>query len=173
MLRRWSHSPCPQHHRELPTPSPRTFRRGIGASVKQIEVLVQMMALELDGGATPLESMQNTLQHLRSTWGLCISSETTIAHLPGGSHHHRSRENETFVSSDPHPLTACLLVYLEDGDLAVIEGSFSITTKGRKVKPNITVLEEAWGEADLGDASLIQGNLRAARCFATVHRRSC
>ena len=63
---------------------------------------------------------------------------------------------EHFELSDPHPLTAHTqrVVYLEDGDIAVIHrDSFSITSmKGHSVEPSITVLEDAWGEADLGDA---------------------
>ena len=65
-------------------------------------------------------------------------------------------DGETFVSSDPHPLTTHTqrVVYLEDGDIAVINpDAFTITSmKGREVEPNITVLENAWGEAELGDA---------------------
>ena len=54
------------------------LRRGLAArgiecvSETDSEVLVQMMALELQAGATPLESVQNTLKVVRGTWGLCI-----------------------------------------------------------------------------------------------------
>ena len=140
------------------------------------------MALELDGGATPLESVQNTLQHLRGTWGLCILFRDHDLLICAAMARHSSSvkgRTETFVSSDPHPLTAHTqrVVYLEDGDLAVIQrGSFSITnTKGRKVKPNITVLEEAWGEADLGDAPhyMYKEIYEQPDALRTVHLRSC
>jgi len=141
------------------------LRRGLSArgvecvSETDSEVLVQMMALELQGGASPLESVQNTLQHLRGTWGLCIlfrDHDQLICARNGSPLIIGQGQGETFVSSDPHPLTAHTqrVVYLEDGDLAVISrGTFTITTtKGKTVEPNITVLEDDWGEAELGDA---------------------
>ena len=117
------------------------------------------MALELQNGATPLQSVQNTLKVVRGTWGLCIlfkEHDVLICARNGSPLIIGQGEGETFVSSDPHPLTSHTqrVVYLEDGDVAVIErGSFTITTtKGQAVEPNITVLEDAWGEAELGDA---------------------
>ena len=99
------------------------------------------------------------LRRLRGTWGLCIlfkEHDLLICARNGSPLIIGQGDGETFVSSDPHPLTAHTqrVVYLEDGDVAVIQrNAFSITsTKGHDVKPNVTVLEDAWGEAELGDA---------------------
>ena len=123
------------------------------------EVIAQMIALELEKADTPLEAVQSTLRRLRGTWGLCIllkDHDMLICARNGSPLIIGQGEGETFVSSDPHPLTAHTqrVVYLEDGDIAVIHrDSFSITSmKGHSVEPSITVLEDAWGEADLGDA---------------------
>ena len=135
-------------------------KRGIECvSETDSEVLVHMSALELKNGATPLKSVQNTLRRLRGTWGLCIlfkEHDVLICARNGSPLIIGQGEGETFVSSDPHPLTAHTqrVVYLEDGDVAVIErDSISVTSiRGDAVEPSITVLEEAWGEAELGDA---------------------
>ena len=138
------------------------LRRGLAArgiecvSETDSEVLVQMMALELEQGATPLKSVQATLRRLRGTWGLCImfrDHDMLICARNGSPLIIGQGDGETFVSSDPHPLTTHTqrVVYLEDGDVAVINpDAFTITSmKGREVEPNITVLENAWGEAEL------------------------
>ena len=118
-----------------------------------------MMALELEKGAEPLDAVLSTLRRLRGTWGLCImfkELDMLVCARNGSPLIIGQGEGETFVSSDPHPLTAHTqrVVYLEDGDVAVIHrGSFNIMSmKGHSVEPNITVLDEAWGEAELGDA---------------------
>lgn len=123
------------------------------------EVLVQMMALERAQGATPLESVQRTLKRLRGTWGLCImfrDEDMLVCARNGSPLIIGQGEGEMFVSSDPHPLTSHTqrVVYLDDGDVAVISRS-SITMhsgQGRPAQPNVTVLEEEWGESELGDA---------------------
>ncbi len=135
-------------------------KRGIECvSETDSEVLVHMIALELKNGSTPLKSVQNTLRRLRGTWGLCIlfkEHDVLVCARNGSPLIIGQGEGETFVSSDPHPLTAHTqrVVYLEDGDVAVIErDSISVTSiRGDAVEPSITVLEEAWGEAELGDA---------------------
>ena len=123
------------------------------------EVIAQMISLDLDKGASPLKAVQSTLRRLRGTWGLCIlfkDHDMLICARNGSPLIIGQGEGETFVSSDPNPLTAHTqrVVYLEDGDVAVIlRDSFSITSvRGHSVEPSITVLEEAWGEAELGDA---------------------
>ncbi len=123
------------------------------------EVLVQMMALERAQGATPLESVQRTLKRLRGTWGLCImfrDEDLLICARNGSPLIIGQGEGEMFVSSDPHPLTSHTqrVVYLDDGDVAVVSRN-TITMhsgQGRPSQPNVTVLEEAWGESELGDA---------------------
>jgi len=123
------------------------------------EVLVQMMALERSNGATPLEAVQRTLQRLRGTWGLCImfrDEDMLICARNGSPLIIGQGVDEMFVSSDPHPLTSHTqrVVYLDDGDLAVVRrsGITMHSAQGVSSKPNVTVLEEEWGESDLGDA---------------------
>lgn len=123
------------------------------------EVLVQMMALELANGAEPLEAVQRTVQRLRGTWGLCImfrDEDLLICARNGSPLIIGQGVNEMFVSSDPHPLTTHTqrVVYLEDGDLAVVRrsGITMHSAQGGSSTPNVTVLEEEWGESDLGDA---------------------
>lgn len=141
------------------------LRKGLSArgitciSETDSEVIAQMIALELEKVPTPLEAVQSTLRRLRGTWGLCIlfkDHDMLICARNGSPLIIGQGDGETFVSSDPHPLTAHTqrVVYLEDGDVAVIHrDSFSITSmKGHSVEPSITVLEDAWGEAELGDA---------------------
>jgi len=135
-------------------------KRGVECkSETDSEVLAHMMALELEKGAEPLDAVLSTLRRLRGTWGLCImfkELDMLVCARNGSPLIIGQGEGETFVSSDPHPLTAHTqrVVYLEDGDVAVIHrGSFNIMSmKGHSVEPNITVLDEAWGEAELGDA---------------------
>lgn len=141
------------------------LRKGLAArgitciSETDSEVIAQMIALELEHSATPLEAVQSTLRRLRGTWGLCIlvkDHDMLICARNGSPLIIGQGDGETFVSSDPHPLTAHTqrVVYLEDGDIAVIHrDSFTITSmKGHSVEPSITVLEDAWGEAELGDS---------------------
>jgi glucosamine--fructose-6-phosphate aminotransferase (isomerizing) len=143
----------------------RALRKGLESrgitcvSETDSEVLVQMMALELADGATPLQSVQRTLKRVRGTWGLCImfkDHEQLICARNGSPLIIGHGDGEMFVSSDPHPLTSHTqrVVYLEDGDLAVItRESISMTSsKGQAVQPNMMVLEDSWGESELGDA---------------------
>jgi glucosamine--fructose-6-phosphate aminotransferase (isomerizing) len=123
------------------------------------EVLVQLIALAHRNGATPLESVQQTLQRVRGTWGLCImfkDQELLICARNGSPLIIGQGDGEMFVSSDPHPLTSHTqrVQFLDDGDIAVItRSSFTITTtKGAQVQPDIHVMEDEWGESDLGDA---------------------
>lgn len=123
------------------------------------EVLVHMVALEMEKGSAPLEAVQRMLKHLRGTWGLCImfnDHELLVCARNGSPLIVGQGDGEMFVSSDPHPLTTHTqrVVYLEDGDVAVItrEGVKLRSTRGSLVNPDITVLEEEWGEAELGDA---------------------
>ena len=123
------------------------------------EVLVHMVALEMEKGSAPLEAVQRMLKHLRGTWGLCImfnDHDLLVCARNGSPLIVGQGDGEMFVSSDPHPLTTHTqrVVYLEDGDVAVItrEGVKLRSTRGSLVNPDITVLEEEWGEAELGDA---------------------
>ena len=60
-----------------------------------------------------------------------------------------------FVSSDPHALTPYTqrVVFLEDGEIATLsQDKMSLSTlKGKNFNPSITVLEQEWGESELGE----------------------
>ena len=123
------------------------------------EVLVHMIALELEQGATPLNAVRSMLKHLRGTWGLCImfnNHNELICARNGSPLIVGQGDGEMYISSDPHPLTSHTqrVVYLEDGDVAVVsrDGIKMTSTRGPLVNPDITVLEDEWGEAELGDA---------------------
>jgi glucosamine--fructose-6-phosphate aminotransferase (isomerizing) len=134
--------------------------RGIDClSETDSEVLVQMIALERSSGASPLDAVQRTLKRVRGTWGLCImfeDEEMLICARNGSPLIIGQGDGEMFVSSDPHPLTSHTqrVVYLEDGDVAVVTRSAltMMSTKGAVIEPNVTVVEDSWGEAELGDA---------------------
>ena len=59
-----------------------------------------------------------------------------------------------FISSDPHPLGEHTqkVVYLEDGDIAVVskEGLSTHRIKG-STEHKIVTIEEQWGDSELGD----------------------
>ena len=123
------------------------------------EVLVQMIAIEREAGASPIDAVQRTLKRVRGTWGLCImfqDEDLLICARNGSPLIIGQGDGEMFVSSDPHPLSSHTqrVVYLEDGDVAVVTRSSltMMSTKGAVVEPNVTVVEDSWGEAELGDA---------------------
>ena len=64
-------------------------------------------------------------------------------------------EGEMFVSSDPHALAnhTQRVVFMDDGDLATVtKDSISMSNiKGEQLETDITVLEDEWEEAVLGD----------------------
>ena len=73
------------------------------------EVIAQMIALALDKGASPTKAVRSTLRRLRGTWGLCIlfkDHDMLICARNGSPLIIGQGDGETFVSSDPHPLTA-------------------------------------------------------------------
>lgn len=123
------------------------------------EVLVQMIAIEREAGASPIDAVQRTLKRVRGTWGLCImfqDEDLLICARNGSPLIIGQGDGEMFVSSDPHPLSSHTqrVVYLEDGDVAVVTRSSltMMSTKGAVIEPNVTVVEDSWGEAELGDA---------------------
>jgi glucosamine--fructose-6-phosphate aminotransferase (isomerizing) len=67
-------------------------------------------------------------------------------------------DGEMFVSSDPHALTPYTqrVVFLEDGEIATLtKDSMSLSTlKGKNFNPDITVLEDDWGDSESRRLSL-------------------
>ena len=121
------------------------------------EVLVHLMSIALAAGATPQEAVERTLALARGTWGLAIlfvDHELLICARNGSPLIIGQGDDEMFVSSDPHPLSAHTqrVVYMEDGDLAILtrDSMTMVTGKGHSVDPTVTVLEDSWSESDLG-----------------------
>ena len=63
-------------------------------------------------------------------------------------------ESEMFISSDPHPLGEHTqkVVYLEDGDIAVVskDGLSTHRIEG-STDHKVVTIEEQWGDSELGD----------------------
>ena len=123
------------------------------------EVLVHSIALELAKGVSPETSVRRTLKRVRGTWGLCVmflEHDLLICARNGSPLIIGTGNGEMFISSDPHPLTSHTqqVVYLEDGDLAVVtKDSLKLSSlQGGSQEANISTLDEDWGESDLGDA---------------------
>ena len=122
------------------------------------EVLAQLIALELAKGNKPIVAVRRILKRVHGTWGLCavFSEHDQIVVARNGSPLVIGKgRNETFISSDPHALKEHTqeVYFLEDGDLAQIDDNgFKITRMGGQLSATeATVLEEEWGEVELGE----------------------
>lgn len=121
------------------------------------EALVHMISIGLESGQSPLESVRQSLRRVTGTWGLCVlfKEYDEIICARNGSPLIIGRGNgENFISSDPHALAqhTSNVYYLEDGDLAsVTKTNVEISRlEGGSSSTTISVIEEDWGEADLG-----------------------
>ncbi|MBT6644274.1 MAG: glutamine--fructose-6-phosphate transaminase (isomerizing) [Euryarchaeota archaeon] len=122
------------------------------------EVLVHMINLEYQSGAAPLTAVRRTLRRTRGTWGICViflEHEKIICARNGSPLVIGIGEKETFIASDPHALTSHTqkVIYLEDGELAVLTAGDVKTSRnsGKIVDPTIHILDDDWGESELGD----------------------
>ncbi len=122
------------------------------------EVLVHMLAREISNGVKPLTATRRTLKRARGTWGLCIlfqDHEILICARNGSPLVIGVGKGENWIASDQHALTPHTqrVIYLEDGDLAVITPDDIQTSRfdGRTTDSTVTTLEDEWGEAELGD----------------------
>jgi glucosamine--fructose-6-phosphate aminotransferase (isomerizing) len=122
------------------------------------EVLVHMINLEYQSGAAPLTAVRRTLRRARGTWGICViflEHEKIICARNGSPLVIGIGEKETFIASDPHALTSHTqkVIYLEDGELAVLTAGDVKTSRnsGKIVDPTIHILDDDWGESELGD----------------------
>ena len=122
------------------------------------EALVHLIDREICNGADPLEAVRNTLHIARGTWGLCVvfkEHEQIICARHGSPLVLGIGAGENWVASDPHALTphTSQVIFLEDGDLAVLTPESIQTGRldGGHSISQVTTLEQAWGEADLGD----------------------
>jgi len=123
------------------------------------EVLAHHVALGLKEGRTPEEAVAAVLNKARGTWGLCVmfnAHDALVCARHGSPLIIGKGDGEMFVSSDPHPLASLTnrVIYLEDGDLATVtlDGVKVSRLGGQEVEANVTVLDNDWGESELGDS---------------------
>lgn len=122
------------------------------------EALAHMIAIELKQDNNPLEAVKRCLKSAIGTWGLCalFKEHNVIIVARNGSPIVLGQgEGETFVSSDPHALTPHTqrVVYLDDGQVAVLDSNGIKVSQlhGGQIDTNVTLLENEWGVAELGD----------------------
>ena len=122
------------------------------------EALAHVIERELSVDNNPEQAVRRTLRLARGTWGLCamfLEHDVIVCARNGSPLIIGKGDGEMFVSSDPHALTPYTqrVVFLEDGEIATLtKDSMSLSTlKGKNFNPDITVLEENWGDSDLGE----------------------
>ena len=122
------------------------------------EALAHIIERELNVDNNPENAVRRTLHLARGTWGLCalfLEHDVIVCARNGSPLIIGQGENEMFVSSDPHALTPYTqrVVFLEDGEIATLsQDKMSLSTlKGKNFNPSITVLEQEWGESELGE----------------------
>ena len=124
------------------------------------EALAHMIAIELNQDNNPLEAVKRCLKSAIGTWGLCAlfkEHDVIVVARNGSPIVLGQGDGETFVSSDPHALTPHTqrVVYLDDGQVAVLDSNGIEVSRlhGGQIDTNVTLLENEWGVADLGDYS--------------------
>jgi len=122
------------------------------------EALAHIIERELSVDNDPENAVRRTLHQARGTWGLCalfLEHDVIVCARNGSPLIIGQGDDEMFVSSDPHALTPYTqrVVFLEDGEMATLTAkSMTLSTlKGKNFDASITVLEEGWGETELGD----------------------
>lgn len=122
------------------------------------EALAHIIERELNVDNNPENAVRRTLHLARGTWGLCVlflEHDVIVCARNGSPLIIGQGDNEMFVSSDPHALTPYTqrVVFLEDGEIATLtQDQMSLSTlKGKNFDPSITVLEQDWGESELGE----------------------
>ncbi len=122
------------------------------------EALAHIIERELNVDNNPENAVRRTLHLARGTWGLCalfLEHDVIVCARNGSPLIIGQGDNEMFVSSDPHALTPYTqrVVFLEDGEIATLtQDQMTLSTiKGKNFDPSITVLEQDWGESELGE----------------------
>lgn len=122
------------------------------------EALAHVIERELSVDNNPENAVRRTLHLARGTWGLCVlflEYDMIVCARNGSPLIIGQGDGEMFVSSDPHALTPYTqrVVFLEDGEMATLtKNQMSLSTiKGKNFDPSITVLEDDWGESELGE----------------------
>ncbi len=139
----------------------RTLLEGKGISLSSetdSETIAHILDYELSRDNDPTAAMHRTVSKLHGTWGICAifqNHDVMVCARNGSPLIIGKGDNEMFISSDPHALTTHTqqVVFLEDGDIATLTSdSISMSSlTGSNKEASITVLEDEWGEADLGD----------------------
>ena len=122
------------------------------------EALAHIIERELTIDNNPENAVRRTLHQARGTWGLCalfLEHDVIVCARNGSPLIIGKGDGEMFVSSDPHALTPYTqrVVFLEDGEMATLtRDSMKLSTlKGKNFDASITVLEQGWGETELGE----------------------
>ena len=122
------------------------------------EVISHIIEYELLRDNSPTNAFRRCLTKLIGTWGICalfLEHDVMVCARNGSPLIIGQGEGEMFVSSDPHALAnhTQRVVFMDDGDLATItKDSISMSNiKGEQLETDITVLEDEWEEAVLGD----------------------
>jgi glucosamine--fructose-6-phosphate aminotransferase (isomerizing) len=121
------------------------------------EVIVHLVSRARENGSNSLDSVRSALRPLRGTWGLCVMFEDEkeiICARNGSPLVVGLGESEMFISSDPHPLGEHTqqVVYLEDGDIAVVSNEGLSTHRfDGPTGHTVVTIEEEWGDSELGD----------------------
>ena len=134
-------------------------RKGIQLSSEtDSETIAHILDYELKRDNNPTEAMHRTVSKLHGTWGICalfLNHDLMVCARNGSPLIIGKGDDEMFISSDQHALTSHTqsVVFLDDGDIATItNNSISMSsTSGGNREANITILEDEWGEAELGD----------------------
>tara|TARA_B100001564_G_scaffold224143_1_gene188926 strand:- start:4385 stop:6205 length:1821 start_codon:yes stop_codon:yes gene_type:complete len=134
-------------------------RKGISLSSEtDSETIAHILDYELSRDNNPTSAMHRTISKLHGTWGICaifLNHDVMVCARNGSPLIIGKGDNEMFISSDPHALTTHTqrVVFLEDGDIATITSdSIAMSSlNGVNKEASITVLEDEWGEADLGE----------------------
>jgi glucosamine--fructose-6-phosphate aminotransferase (isomerizing) len=135
------------------------FRSDTDSEVIVHLVARMMSAEEGEEPPDPLSAVRAALEVLRGTWGIAVlfagHPDRIIAARNGSPLVVGLGDGETFLASDPQALVPYTrrVVYLEDGEVALIDASGVVTTRldGDARSPDIETLEANWGDAELGD----------------------
>jgi glucosamine--fructose-6-phosphate aminotransferase (isomerizing) len=112
-----------------------------------------------DAAGDPITAVRAALSRVRGTWGIAVVFREhpgiVVAARNGSPLVVGIGEGETFIASDPHALVPYTrrVVYLQDGELALLDASGVQTWRldGDESHADIELLEEDWGDAELGD----------------------
>ena len=122
------------------------------------EVISHILEYELGRDSSPTDALRRTLRKLIGTWGICaifLDHDLMVCARNGSPLIIGQGEHEMFVSSDPHALKPHTqnVVFMDDGDIATLTAT-KITMSnihGDLFETDITVLEDDWEVAELGD----------------------